>query len=572
MRTLFRHPGRLWRVLVVFSRYFILPKLPFRSPPEPGAVRMRLAIEELGGAWVKLGQMLAMRFDLLPPAYCSELLKLLGQVRPFSYDEVRSIVTAELGAPPEEVFASFEQRSFAAASIGQVHRAVLPTGERVAVKVQRPGIRADFRSDIGLMYAAGGFIDRSRLFGATKSRQVIDEFARWTADELDYLVEARQAALLHEHAEGERLERIARVYRDYTTSRVLTSELIEGISLYEVMVASRDGDADYLATLRARGYDPDVIVRNLDWNMLNQVFVHGYFHADLHPANLFVLPANAIGYVDYGIVGSLPDDTRDSLTHYSWLLFHGDVDAAVKELMRWLAPTTTTDPEAARSYLVSVHRSFVYEMGASDADAGGERPADAAAPAARPARANPYSRLAMDTMRGIREHSLAFSPGIVAYLKMLVMLGTIRHELAIEYDLRANVRRFFTRYMRQRALALADPRLATERLYEASIRIRRTLRFVEFIESQEPFIVEAQSSLLDIRRRMKAIRGQLVRIGVAVLLVGGALYFVLADPGDTRRMLPAGVDYALVHYGLVILLVLLVARLVLHMRKLDDSN
>ena len=138
MMTLLRHPGRLWRVLAVFSRFFILPKLPFRAPPEPGAVRMRLAIEELGGAWVKLGQMLAMRFDLLPPAYCSELLKLLGQVRPFSYDDVRSIVTEELGAPPEEVFAEFEERSFAAASIGQVHRAVLRTGERVAVKVQRP--------------------------------------------------------------------------------------------------------------------------------------------------------------------------------------------------------------------------------------------------------------------------------------------------------------------------------------------------------------------------------------------------------------------------------------------------
>ena len=171
------------------------------------------------------------------------------------------------------------------------------------------------------MYAVSGIIDRSRLFGGTSSRQVIDEFARWTADELDYLVEARQAALLHEHAAGERIERIARVHRDYTTSRVLTSELIEGISLYEVMIASRNKDADYLASLRARGYDPDRIVRNLDWNMLNQVFVHGYFHADLHPANLFVLPGNAIGYVDYGIVGSLPDDTRDSLTHYSWLLF-----------------------------------------------------------------------------------------------------------------------------------------------------------------------------------------------------------------------------------------------------------
>ena len=139
MMTLLRHPGRLWRVLVVFSRYFILPKLPFRAPPEPGAVRMRLAIEELGGAWVKLGQMLAMRFDLLPPAYCSELLKLLGQVRPFSYDDVRSIVTEELGAPPEEVFAEFDQRSFAAASIGQVHRAVLPPESASRSRSNAPG-------------------------------------------------------------------------------------------------------------------------------------------------------------------------------------------------------------------------------------------------------------------------------------------------------------------------------------------------------------------------------------------------------------------------------------------------
>ena len=97
MMTLFRHPGRLWRVLVVFSRYFILPKLPFRSPPEPGAVRMRLALDELGGAWVKLGQMLAMRFDLLPPAYCDEMFKLLNEVRPYPYAQVREIVARELG-------------------------------------------------------------------------------------------------------------------------------------------------------------------------------------------------------------------------------------------------------------------------------------------------------------------------------------------------------------------------------------------------------------------------------------------------------------------------------------------
>ena len=141
-------------------------------------------------------------------------------------------------------------------------------------------------------------------------------------------------------------------------------------------------------------------------------------------------------------------------------------------------------------------------------------------------------------MRGIRDHQLTFSPGIVAYLKMLVMLGTIRHELAIRYDLRANVQHFFTRYMRQRALALADPRQAMDRFYEASVRIRRAVRFFEFIESQESFIVEAQSTLLGFRRRMQAVRRRLVQLGVAVLVVGAVLYFVLREPDETRRMLP----------------------------------
>ena len=174
MMTLLRHPGRLWRVLAVFSRYFILPKLPFRAPPEPGAVRMRLAIEELGGAWVKLGQMLALRYDLLPAAYCDELFGLLNQVAPFGYDEVRAIIRQELGAEPEVVFATFEPTAFASASIGQVHRATLRSGDHVAVKVQRPRIREILQSDIQLMYGVTWLLDWTRLFGATNSREELN--------------------------------------------------------------------------------------------------------------------------------------------------------------------------------------------------------------------------------------------------------------------------------------------------------------------------------------------------------------------------------------------------------------
>ena len=344
MRTLFRHPRRVWHVLSVFFRFFIAPALHLPGGDQrSGPVRMRLAFQRLGGAWIKLGQMLALRFDLLPAAYCDELFKLLNQVEPFSYDEVREIIRQELGADPETIFQSFSHESFAAASIGQVHRAVLHSGEAVAVKVQRPGIRTTLGADIELMYASTRILDWTHVFGATRSREVIDEFARWTADELDYLVEARQAVLLYQNAQGGKGERIARVHRDYTTSRVLTTELIVGIPLIDVMIAKREGNTEYLEAFAAAGHDLDRIVRTLDWNMLNQVYVFGYFHADLHPANLFILPGDAIGYVDFGIVGQLPDRVRDSLTRYSWLLFRGEVESAVLELMRWLAPGPATD-------------------------------------------------------------------------------------------------------------------------------------------------------------------------------------------------------------------------------------
>ncbi len=528
---------------------------------------MRLAFEQFGGAWIKLGQMLALRFDLLPTAYCDELFKLLNQVAPFSYTGVREIIRRELGGEPETVFRSFSPESFAAASIGQVHRAVLHSGEHVAVKVQRPGIRETLQADIHLMYAMTWLLDWTRLFGGTRSREVIDEFARWTADELDYLVEARQAVLLYEHAKDDKVERIARVYRDYTTSRVLTTEFIDGIPLIEIMIAKRDGDAAYLAALAAAGHDLDRIVRHLDWNMLNQVYVFGYFHADLHPANLFVLPGDAIGYVDFGIVGQLPDSVRESLTRYSWLLFRGEVEAAVRELMRWLAPTRATDADEARRQLIRLHQAFLYDTVAERSRATRGAPG----PALRPTE-NPYSKLAVDILETIRVQALGLSPSIVAYLKMLVTLGALRHQLAVEYDLPSNVRYFIRRLARQQSLELLDPRRTFDRLYAASGRMQRALDFVDFLESQQPVILEAEASLFGFRRKMQSARRGLIRLGMSALVVGAALYLVLAFPDDTRRFLPEGMDYTWVHVGLLVLLVYLLLTLIRNVSGLGRED
>ncbi len=568
MRTLARHPRRVWHVLTVLFRYFIAPglRLPM-ADRRSGPVRMRLALETLGGAWLKLGQMLALRYDLLPPAYCDELFGLLNQVAPFPYADVQRIVREELGAEPDAVFASFERESFAAASIGQVHRATLHNGDRVAVKVQRPGIRQTLQADIDLMYGTSWLLDRVHLFGVGKSRDLIEEFARWTADEVDYMVEARQAVLLWEHAQGDRHERIARVYRDYTTPRVLTTELIDGIPLIEVMIAKRDHDSAYLEAFAEAGYDLDRIVRRLDWNMLNQVFVFGYFHADLHPANLFVLPDGAIGYVDFGIVGQLPNRVRDSLTRYSWLLFRGDVEGAVRELMRWLAPGPTTDAAAARWQLGRVHQAFLY-----DTVAGRTRVTEGAPGPARDATNNPYSRLAVDILATIRVHELTLSPSIVAYLKMLVTLGTLRHALAVDYDFQDNVRHFVRRLARQQGMAWLDPRRSVDRVFAGAARVQRALEFMEFLEGQEAFIVEAQSSLFGFRRRIHNVRRRLVSLGVAVLAVGFVLYVVLAYPDQTRQVIPRDMPYPMLHYGLVGLLIVLVVVLVSHIRGMGDGE
>jgi len=546
------------------TRFFVLPALPLRrTRPRPGAERTRAALEQLGGAWVKLGQMLALRFDLLPAAYCEELLKLLNAVPPFPYADVREIVRQELGATPEVVFRSFEAVPFASASIGQVHRAVLKSGERVAVKVQRPQIRDIMRADIDLMYALTPLLDFFRVFGATQTRRLIDEFARWTNDELDYLLEARQALLLYENARGEKLERIPRVHRAYTTSRVLTTELLEGIPLIEIIVAVRMGNSAYLERLKGRGYDLVQIVRHLDWNMLNQVYVFGCFHSDLHPANLFVLPGNAIGYVDFGMVGRLSDKVRNSLTRYSWLLFQRDVEAAVKELMRWLAPTSATNTAAAQQQLVRIHEGFLYGVATvSDGDTWATVGTDPQ---------NPYTALAVEIMATVQSSHLILDAEIVAYLRMLLMLGALRHQLATDYDLPAVARQFFGKLLQRQVAEFVDPRLAMGRMYELTTRVNRAVEFVEYLEEQQPLIASLAGSYFGVQHSLQTLKNRAIGIGLAILLVGALLYFVLADPGTARdaySLAPPLIPFESIHIILVGAIVVLTLMFLVNARGL----
>ena len=496
---------RALHVTLVLVTKIILPGLlPWRRSRIDWPVRWREALETLGGAWTKLGQALALRFDLLPPAYCYELFKLLNQMRPFPIAEVRRILREELKAEPERLFREFDERPFAAASIGQVHRAVLRGGERVAVKVQRPRIRQLMHADIHLMKRMAGALDFSGLLGATRAGDVIEEFARWTREELDFRNEARSALRLAQNAEGDPNELNARVFREYSTERVLTTAFLDGIPLVEIVSRLRAKDEAYLGKLRADGHDLRRIATHICWNTLNQVYAQGFFHADLHPANLFVLPRDRIGYVDFGITGRLTPRVRDSLGYYARHLFEGDTERATLELMQWMRPSALTDIDAARKAVAGVMDEFLASLG--DPHASPEKSVG--------------NVLELEVMAIIRDQQMSLAPEMVTYLKAVSTLTSVIYELAPDFDLAGEERRFFGRMISDESRAWLDPHHLVRAVYDLSFRAQRALDLMD----------ELGGAGEDISRLGTEVRRRIQWLGVFAVAASGLFIALVALP------------------------------------------
>jgi ubiquinone biosynthesis protein len=309
-----RNLGRLTEIAQVavrhgfgyfFERHKLTDLIPGRrngtelleGTPSQRGQHLRELLDELGPTFVKFGQLLSMRPDVLPPDIIAELRGLQDDVRPFPYEEVERVVQEDLGLPIERLFLEFDREPIAAASIGQVHRAVLPNGHTVAVKVQRPGAPEQIEADLGLLYQAARIAkERVRALDFVDVRAVVDEFARAIRQELDYRLEARNAQRLHRNFVGHPHVSVPRVYWSYTRARVLTLEFIEGRQLADI------DEAGY--TLEERKRLAEVIADA--W--MTMIFRDGFFHGDPHPANILVVRPDLIGLVDFGLTGKLTDD------------------------------------------------------------------------------------------------------------------------------------------------------------------------------------------------------------------------------------------------------------------------
>ena len=315
--------------------------------PETFGERLRAALVELGPTFVKFGQILSTRPDLVTHAIAQDLSLLQDQVPPLPYEPLRAVIQAELGGTPESIFATFDTAPVASASISLVYRATLPSGEAVAVKVQRPNIEKIIESDLSLMRQIASWVAEY----ATEARWldppgIVDAFARSIRRELDFRVEARIIDQFRANFAEEENVLIPGVYHDFSSERVITMEWIDGDRI------------DNLDAFAARRSDPAEVARVGADALCKMVFEHHLFHADPHPGNMFVLDDNRVAFLDLGMAGHLERTDVAAIADLMLAIFHGESSACVRAI---LVLTTGEPPDDLRGMESEVAEFIAFE-------------------------------------------------------------------------------------------------------------------------------------------------------------------------------------------------------------------
>lgn len=379
-------------------------------PPQDRPMRLRLICEDLGPTFVKLGQILSTRPDLLPEAYTIELAQLRDHVKPFPFSEVEAILFEEYGRPANEVFASIEAEPLASASISQVHRATLHDGQMIALKVRRPGIDKTVQADLDILKNLAQLAER-RMPSLVPYGPVAlaKELERTLKRELDLSIERRTMERCQGQFAREPMAHIPAVFREYCTSKVLAMELIGGVS-----VTDMEG-------LKRLGVDPAAVAVTGSKILLRQIFRFGFFHADPHPGNLRVLEGGVIAPLDYGMFGRIDAPTRERIVDLLSGLITEDTDRVLRALEALEIRGDQIDPRGLRrdvSELVASYSDLTFD-------------------------AIDLSLLLRDLVGFIRAHHLTIPPDLVLLIRALVTIEGVGRALDPHFDIAAQVRPFF---------------------------------------------------------------------------------------------------------------------------------
>ena len=466
------------------------------------AERIRMAFEELGPTYIKLGQILSTRPDLVTPDLVTELAKLQDEVPSFPFNDARKIVEAELGKPLEEVFVSFDEKSLASASIGQVHRAELQDGDFVAVKVQRPGIKKIIEVDLEIMLHLATLAEKHiEELSFHRPVKIVEEFAKTLERELDYGIEASSMERVARQFLNTPHVYIPKVFRDTSSARVLTTEFIDGIKISKV------------ESLESGGYDKKLITRRGANICLSQIFDHGFFHADPHPGNIFVLPDNVICLLDFGMVGTIDRNTKESFVDLVDSIVRRDDSMAAHQILKLTSWEKEPDVRLFEKDVADFMGRHLY----------------------KPLKEINLGKLLQEILELASRHRLRIYPDIFLMLKALTTVEGITRKLDPDFDM----------------VAQSAPFIAKVKLNRFSPK-RIESDLVKLISQSYQFIHEFPRDLLEITRlirqqklsfkhdlkgfdRMLATHDQISNrisfsIVIAALIIGSALIVISNTP------------------------------------------
>ena len=459
----------------------------------PFARRLRMVLAELGPTFVKLGQVLSVRPDIVPADVIAELETLQDNVPPAPWDEVAALLQQELGAPVDERFAEVSVTPLASASIAQVHKAVLASGEAVAVKIQRPGIEARIRSDLHILYTLAHVVDgRIDFPGLYTPVGIVREFEAAMNQELDFLQEARSSGIFARNFAKVEAVVVPRVHERFSTRRVMVMELLEGQPFRALASFDRE-DPDQRARVDAA---MDVLIDAT----YAQVFEHGFFHGDPHPGNLMLLADGRLAFLDFGLTGRLSAEMQDTVVALFVALVFRDAEAVALTLYRAGATEGRVDlkgfKRAVERLMAKYHGATLEELG--------------------------QTASLVELVDTAARFRIKLVPEFVVLVRTASILDGIARNLLPDVDIVDRVRPWAQR--------LVGQRLSTERLSTDALRVLQhaQMAFQDVPLQLNQLLLDLERGNLSIRTTdtgAEALREELRQAGmrVAVALSGGAL-------------------------------------------------
>jgi ubiquinone biosynthesis protein len=461
-----------------------------RSVPE----RLRRTLEELGATYIKLGQFLSGRADLLPPAYVEELVKLLDAAPPVLFEDVRHVIEQELGAAIPDLFLSFEETPIASASIGQVHRATLFDGQAVVVKVQRPDVEEQVEADLDLLMRQARFLERhSETMRDQNLVAITEELARSVREELNYQTEGRNAERLRNSFRDRADYVFPEVFWSLTSRRVITLEYLEGVQFNEV------------DQLRQAHYDLASVAQAAVEGYLQQIFVDGFYQADPHPANLLVI-GQRIGFLDFGNVGHLTHGQKQLLGDLFLQILDEDAEGVARTVVRMGASRGRPSLDEMERDL---QRLLVRYWGLALEDL-------------------PVGEMLAEIFTTARQHKVHLPGDLALLARTIITLEGTSRLLDPEFVLVEAVRPFAVQLVRQRFLPIVAGRRALRAVRQAADLAGTLPRRVDDLWDQLEggeitFGVDLRRLDLILKRANSMVNRISFSVLVAALIVGSAL-------------------------------------------------